>query len=322
MAIVHSTPIKVHITPASNSASVNSQDAEVGVLSNTLLSPNSTSTSKQEAAHQLKALSLSPKKEAELFATMRSSAENTDLKNRAMNRICQSVYAALFSIAHENRHNCPNLDEGDLISHGMLGVEQAIANFDPAKSNGAKFSTYAYPYITHAVTEACTRFSFASALTKSQARRVKKLQKAKKTFILQNGREPSVDELYERLPGYSKKYITTYINGFSYTISLDAQANPNNPDDKSTVLDKYDNTHCCKSFVDDIIKNESFDSLHKNIDRLDKRTRDVINFRFWKGMKLEEIGKELKISTQSVSRIEKDGLTKLRAMMTMPSSVA
>ena len=321
MAKNHPTSLEVFTTSANNSASVNSQDAEVSILTNTLLSPTTTSSLKLEAAHQLKAYSLSAEREAELFETMRSSNDN-DKKDWALNKLCQYVYASVFSIAHENRNKCANLNERDLFSHGMIGVQEALAHYDPAKSNGAKFSTYAYSHITHAITEACTHLSCAITLTKSQARRVKKLLKTKEAFILRYGREPSVDELAERLPGYSKKYITNHKNGFSYTVSLDAQVNPGDSDDKTTVRDTYDNTHSSKSFVEDIIKNESFASLRENLNRLDVRTQKVINCRYWEGKKLEEIGRELNISTQSVSRIEKEGLTRLRAMMTMPSSVA
>ena len=135
-----------------------------------------------------------------------------------------------------------------------------------------------------------------------------------------------VDELYEALPGYSKKYIINHKNGFNITISLDAPVNPNDSTDKTTYQDFYDSTHCNESFVNNLIKDEVYAFLYENLNRLDEMSQKIVFFRFGMNgnprLKEKEIGKLLEISTQSVSRITRDAIIKLRAMMTMPESAA
>ena len=324
MATTHLTSIKSQTMPP-NSQSVTSQDAEFANLSRILLSSTSSNDAKLNALHQLQAYSLSSEKETEYLATMHSS-KASEADKCIPNRFFQSVFVSIASIAYDNRNKCPIMDFGDLISHGYLGLLDAVAHYEPSKSNEAKFTTYAFPYIKHAITEACARFSSTITLSKSQIRRINNLLKVKAKLELRLGREPSVDELYEALPGYSKKYIINHKNGFNITISLDAPVNPNDSTDKTTYQDFYDSTHCNESFVNNLIKDEVYAFLYENLNRLDEMSQKIVFFRFGMNgnprLKEKEIGKLLEISTQSVSRITRDAIIKLRAMMTMPESAA
>ena len=314
------TSIKSNTMTASNQ-SVNSQGAKSPHFS-ILLSP--IAANKTNASHQLQAYS-SSQKGVQLVATIHPSTASTSFKSTT-NLFFQTVYASICALASENSKKCPNLDRDDLISHGYLGLREAIAHYVPTKANGAKFTTYAFPYIKHAITEACARFSSVITPSRSQMRRIKKLLQVKAKLEKQLGREPSVDELYAALPGYSKKYIINHKNGFNFTISLDAKVNPNDSTDNTTYQDCYDNTHCNESFVNTLMVDEKYASLYENLNRLDERSQKIVSYRFGINgkprLKEEEIGKLLEISTQSVSRITRDAIIKLRAMMTMPESAA
>ena len=350
MAINHTSPIEIHVTTANGKvfansleeafaislkeafdnpqkeAFFNSLEADLDNQSKILFSPHTSCIAKNEAANQLQCFAPSREKEAELFAILKSS-KDPDKQAQALKRIYQSVYPTIYFLAHEFRNKCPNLEESDLVSYGCIGVQDALDHFDPAKANGAKFSSYAYPFIKHAITEACINFMGTVHLTVAQFKRAKMVLAAKKAFMLEFGREPSVDELQERLPeGYSRKYIRTYLTGTPRILSLDAKANPDDPDDNTIGRDIYNDPNYSDSVRDDIIKNEYTALLFENLYRLDKRTQAILKFHYGLNgepkMKLAEIGELLHISTQSVSRIAGDGIIQLRALMTMPGSVA
>ena len=324
MAIIHIPSFEVHTTPANDGTSNIPLDAFLTKQSYTLLSPCTSRSAKIDAANQLKAYAPSSEKEAELFAIMRSSS-NPAQKDWAWNRLCQSVYPTIYFLAREYHCKYPMMEESELLNCGMVGLQKALEKYNPAKSKGAKFSTYAYHYIKHAISDECIKFSSAVTPSKPQVKRINKLLETKKAFEIQYGRTPSVEELKERLPKYSKKYIKEHMNGMHKTISIDDPANPSDPASKTTVLDNHVITHSNDS-TDNNEKNKYIAYLFDNIACLDRRTQDILNYHFGLNgtpkLKLEEIGKLLNISMQSVSRLEKAGLTQLRALMTMPESVA
>lgn len=323
MAKHHSSTPQSHTFVASFDSSSSSSKEEPAQLVKTLLNPNSSPAAKIDAALKLKAYTLSLAEEASLIDTIHSEKASSDEIRRAKDKLYQSLYASIYFIALKNGHHCQTLEAGDLFNHGITGVQEALNQYDPAKANGAKFSSYSHNHITNAITNACKTFSRTVSPTIPQWKRILELQHAIKEFKEENGgREPTVDELSARLPGFSPKFIRENKKGVPNNVSLDDSVNPNDPDNKTTFQELYDKNHSSNSFLDETMRKERYDFLHESLARLDKRTQLVLKYRFWDGLKLEEVGKLLSMSTQSINRIEKAGLRQLRALMTLSDAVA
>ena len=325
----YTSSLNSHSVSANNDAVILT-DEDIDRLTNLLFLSDETVSigEKLSAVNKLKnsASKLSSLEESKLISIMRSSPVGSDAWKRAHSRLFQSVYVDAFTIALQKSRKNSALDKHELTSYGVMGAMEAFSKYDSSKTNGGKFSTYAHSFIISAISEACGQMSNVMPLSRARMRRIKKLQKVKAEFKLAHGREPSVSELHNLLPDYSKKYIEAHMNGGFWIVSLEEPVTLATSDNKSTYQDHYDNTHHAESFVDDIVKNERVALLYDSLNRLDKRTQEVINYRYGLGgkpkMKLEELGKKLSMSTQSISRIENDGLIQLRALMTTPQSVA
>lgn len=342
MAIPQTNPIVIHVATESSTpydcqleetyanqlkeSFINSPELERELNKQTLilLSPKASREAKNEAANVLRFYTFSLKKEAQLFRLIQSG--NSDTMEKARNMLAISAFPIIYLLACKYSNKCPLLEERDLFSHGMEGVYEALAKYDPAKSNSAKFSTYAHSFIKHAISLAINRLTHSYTLTPAQVKRIRKILKVKMIFMIQNnGRAPTVDELAALLPKYSRHYIETYMNGLQDTISLEApisssDANTSSTKIGDTIPDPQENV------LDKCFKNDLLALLRENLNSLDKRTQDILNYYYGltgeSPLKYEEIGKRLDLSTQSVSRIANEGLIQLRAKMTMPESAA
>lgn len=339
MAINHTIPNVIYISNANDKLVSNSLEekyacqlkkfdaksveAERFKYSNTLLSSTTTFTARIEAANKLRFFALSHEEEIELF-TIIQSKEDSKKQDQARKTVLESVSSTIAAFADKYRLQCKLQERGDLVSYGLLGAQDALEHYNPAKSNGASFSTFANRYIKYAISYGCRLLDSVFNLSPSQWKRINKLLQTKKSFERQFGRTPSVDELKKLLPKYSRVYIFFFKDGLPQNVSIDEPTNSNDMNNstkfKELIPDHKTNEHDKNS------AEELRNYMREKFCLLDERTQTVLKLHFGldgeQPLKLEEIGKQLDISVQSVSRIEKAGLIQLRAMLTMPESVA
>lgn len=195
-----------------------------------------------------------------------------------------------------------NLD--DLFQIGCIGLLKAIDNFD--LSYGVKFSTYCVPMIQGEVRR-YLRDNNSIRVSRSLKDLAYKALKTKDEMTIENGIEPTIDELAKKLE------VTT----FEITHAMDSMRDPVSIFEP-IYSDGGDTIYLCDQIEDKSIKNNDLDtklSVNDAINNLNEREQYILDQRFVIGKTQMEIASELGISQAQISRIEKSAIDNLKSTL-------
>ncbi len=204
-------------------------------------------------------------------------------------RLVASVLSRIKTLNHEY---------DDLFQVGTIGLIKAIDRFEP--SYGTRLSTYAVPLILGEVQKYIRDHS-----TIKVSRRLKQLaiegKKAEDKLREAKGKDPAISDIAKEMDVDTEELVQAFEANRSIA-SLDAPFN----DDDTSLMDKVSLDHNQEDkFLEKI-------SLKDAIDSLDKRLKEVLLLKFFKGKTQSEIAVSLGTSQASVSRIEKKALIELK----------
>jgi RNA polymerase sigma factor for flagellar operon FliA len=255
-------------------------------------------------------MAIDPKTQHDVGEAWRLYKEQGDLKAR--DQLILAYSPLVKYVAGRMSSGLPaHIEEGDLVSYGLLGLIGALERFDPSRN--IKFETYAISRIKGSIIDELRALDWVPRSVRSWARKVEATVTRLENELM---RAPTDEETATSL-GITVDEYQDILNQISCSsiVALDEfWDSSSSGQDRVNLIDTIEDSEApdpSRAYRIQAIK----ETLTAAIQRLPEREKIVIGLYYYEGLTLKEIGEVLGVTESRVSQLHTKAILRLKGRL-------